>query len=78
MQEVTGTPCALFAIGGGSDAHGYPNLVAAGALFSNDFDPPINYHGINEGAPIEDLRLSAKILWRLLLRQVGDAAGWAH
>lgn len=41
----------------------------------DDFDPPINYHGENEGAPIDDLRLSAKILWRLLLRQVGDAAG---
>ncbi|MBL9139242.1 MAG: M20/M25/M40 family metallo-hydrolase, partial [Verrucomicrobiales bacterium] len=74
-QEVIGKPCPLFAIGGGSDAHGYPNLIAAGALFSADFDPPINYHGSNEGAPIEDFRLSARILWQLLLRQVGDAAG---
>lgn len=69
-QEVTGNPCPLFAIGGGSDAHGYPHLIAAGALFSADFDPPINYHGSNEGAPLDDLRLSARILWRLLQRRV--------
>jgi succinyl-diaminopimelate desuccinylase len=74
-EEVTGTPCPLFAIGGGSDAHAYPNLIAAGALFSADFDPPINYHGSNEGAPLEDLRLSARILWQLLLRRISDPAG---
>ncbi len=74
-EEVVGTPCPLFAIGGGSDAHGYTNLIAAGALFSEDFDPPINYHGIHEGAPIKDLRLSAKVLWQLLLRQIGDPEG---
>lgn len=74
-QEVVGVPCPLFAIGGGSDAHGNTNLIAAGALFSADFDPPINYHGTVEGAPISDLRASAKILWQLLLRQLGDSAG---
>lgn len=69
-EEVTGNACPLFAIGGGSDAHGYPNLIAAGALFSADFDPPVNYHGVHEGAPLQDLRLSARILWRLLLHQI--------
>jgi succinyl-diaminopimelate desuccinylase len=77
-EEVVGTPCPLFAIGGGSDAHGYPNLIAAGALFSADFDPPVNYHGILEGAPIQDLRLSARILWQLLLRQIEDPEGNAE
>ncbi|MBL9137603.1 MAG: DUF885 family protein [Verrucomicrobiales bacterium] len=71
-EEVTGKECSLFAIGGGSDAHGYPNLIAAGALFSADFDPPINYHGVQEGAPLQDLRLSARILWRLLLHLIED------
>ncbi|MCC7375345.1 MAG: M20/M25/M40 family metallo-hydrolase [Verrucomicrobiales bacterium] len=77
-EEVTGKPCPLYAIGGGSDAHAYPNLVAAGALFSEDFDPPINYHGSNEGAPLDDLRLSARILWQVLLRKIGDPAGNQH
>jgi len=41
---------------------------------SDDFGPPINYHGLDEGAPVDDLRQSALILYRILLRQVGEEA----
>ncbi|MFN2168034.1 MAG: dipeptidase, partial [Anaerolineae bacterium] len=68
--DVMGVACPLIATGGGTDAKGFVSLVAAGALFSDDFGPPINFHGLNEGAPIEDMRQSALILYHVLLRQV--------
>ncbi len=71
-QEVIGTDSLFFAVGGGTDAKGYPSLVAAGALFTMDFGEPINYHGIYEGAPIKDLRLSAQVLYKVLLNRVED------
>ena len=78
FAAVMGAPCPAQAIGGGSDAKGHPSLVAAGALFSGDFGPPVNYHGIDEGAPIDDLRQSAQILYHILLRQLEtDAAAAA-
>ncbi len=71
-QQVKGTASPFYAIGGITDARGYPTLVAAGALFSTDFGEPINFHGIYEGAPINDLRLSAQVLYKVLLRTVKD------
>ena len=71
-QDVMGEPSPLRAIGGGTDAKGYPDLIAAGALFSDNFGPPINFHGIDEGAPIHDLHLSGQILWHILLREIGQ------
>lgn len=60
-----GEQCPQHAIGGGSDAHGNLKLIAAGSLFTKNLGPPINFHGINEGAPVNDLKNSAKILYRL-------------
>jgi succinyl-diaminopimelate desuccinylase len=77
-EEVVGESCPLVATGGNTDAHGYANLLAAGALFSSDFGPPVNFHGIEEGAPIADLRLSAQILWHILLRYIDDPAMQAN
>jgi succinyl-diaminopimelate desuccinylase len=65
-EKVMGTPTPMLAIGGGTDAKGHPALVGAGALFSDDLGPPINYHGLDEGAPLDDLRTSGRILYRLV------------
>ena len=73
-QQAVGAPMPLAAIGGGSDAKGQVNLVAAGALFSLGFGPPINFHGLNEGAPIEDLKLSARILYQIMLGEIAHRA----
>jgi succinyl-diaminopimelate desuccinylase len=71
-QQVVGAPMPLAAIGGGTDAKGLVNLVAAGSLFSLGFGPPINFHGLNEGAPIEDLQRSARILYQVMLNEIAD------
>lgn len=71
-ERAVGSPMPLAAIGGGTDAKGVVNLVAAGPLFSLAFGPPINYHGLGEGAPIEDLRLSARILYQIMLGEVAN------
>ena len=60
------------AIGGGTDAKGHVALVAAGSLFSLGFGPPVNFHGLNEGAPLEDLWLSARILYQIMLDEIAD------
>lgn len=65
-KEVVGKPCPLLAIGGGTDAKGYPSLIAAGPLFSTQMGPPINYHGIDEAAPLPHMELSAKILYHIM------------
>lgn len=70
FKEVTGKECPVLAIGGGTDAKGYPELIAAGSLFTDSLGPPVNFHGINEGAPIEDLRKGARILYRIFLNEV--------
>ena len=70
FEEVMGVACPQIATGGGTDAKGFPSLVAAGALFSADLGPPINFHGLSEGAPIDDLHNSALILYHILLQQV--------
>jgi len=71
-QRVMGAPMEAAAIGGGSDAKGHVELVAAGSLFSIGFGPPVNFHGLNEGAPVEDLRLSARILYQIMLDEIAD------
>lgn len=73
-QRAVGSPMPLAAIGGGTDAKGQVNLIAAGPLFSLAFGPPINYHGLNEGAPIEDLRLSARIVYQIMLDEIANKA----
>jgi len=71
-QRVIGAPMPLAAIGGGTDAKGHINLVAAGSLFSLGFGPPINFHGLNEGAPIEDLQRSARILYQIMVDEIAN------
>jgi succinyl-diaminopimelate desuccinylase len=73
-RRVLGDNCPLRAIGGGTDAHGNPRLVVAGALFTDDLGPPINYHGLDEGAPLIDLENSHKILVEWLRQEIGAPA----
>lgn len=72
-KEIIGQDSPLLAMGGGTDAKGYPELIAAGPLFTDSLGPPVNYHGINEGVPLEDLKKSAKILYTLLVEEVSNA-----
>ena len=69
-MRVMGEPTPARAIGGGTDAKGHNTLIAAGALFTNELGPPINFHGINEGAPVEDLKNGARIIYRLFVDQI--------
>ena len=71
-QRAVGAPMPLAAIGGGTDAKGQVNLVAGGALFTLGFGPPINFHGIGEGAPIEDLQRSARILYQIMRDEIAQ------
>lgn len=73
-ERAVGEPMPLAAIGGGTDAKGQVNLVAAGPLFTVAFGPPVNYHGLNEGAPIEDLRLGARILHQIMQDEIANTA----
>jgi len=70
-RAALGVDSPMRAVGGGTDAKGQPELVAAGALFSGSLGAPINNHGINEGAPIVDLVNSQKILVSLLRGEAG-------
>lgn len=72
-RAATGEACPAVAIGGGTDAKGQTRFLAAGALFSDRMGPPINFHGINEGAPIQDLTRSAKILCSLVDQEIKNA-----
>ena len=74
ISEVVGAPMAAAAIGGGTDAKGHVALVAAGSLFSLGFGPPRQFPrpDLNEGAPLEDLRLSARILYQIMLDEIAD------
>jgi len=65
-KQVMGKSCPQLGVGGGTDAKGHSELLAAGALFHPRLGPPINFHGIDEGAPIGDLKKSGEILFRLL------------
>ncbi len=73
FRHVTGRDCPMLGIGGGTDAKGHPELIAVGPLFSPRMGPPINYHGIDEGAPLDELRTSARILYHALVNEVESA-----
>ncbi|NEQ96840.1 MAG: M20 family metallopeptidase [Cyanothece sp. SIO2G6] len=73
-REATGEPCPQLAIGGGTDAKGYLFLLAAGPLFDRRMGPPINYHGINEGAPLTTMDDSTRILYSVMHKEVTDFA----
>jgi succinyl-diaminopimelate desuccinylase len=70
-RDALGIDSPMLAIGGGTDAKGQPQLVAAGALFTDSLGAPINFHGIDEGAPIVDLVNSREILVSLLRGEAG-------
>jgi len=70
-RSIMGGNCPMRATGGATDAHGRLNLVTAGALLSENFGPPVNYHGIDEGAPLPDLENSGKILLYILRQELG-------
>ena len=70
-RSIMGENCPMRATGGATDAHGRLNLVTAGALLSENFGPPVNYHGIDEGAPLPDLENSGKILLYILRQELG-------
>lgn len=61
-RSVMGHNCPMLAIGGATDVHGDTRLVRAGALCTDDLGPPVNHHGIDEGAPLIDMENSRKIL----------------
>ncbi len=65
-REIVGVNPPRYAIGGGTDAKGYTFLLAVGALFSTAMGPPVNYHGISEGAPITDMEISTNVLYRVM------------
>lgn len=58
------------AIGGGTDAKGHPELIAAGALFEANMGHPVNFHGISEAAPWQDLKDSGRILYQLIKNDI--------
>ncbi|WP_170291604.1 M20/M25/M40 family metallo-hydrolase [Heliobacterium mobile] len=70
-RSIMGDNCPMQAIGGATDAHGRLELITAGALFTDNLGPPVNYHGIDEGAPLTDLENSGKILLYLLTQELG-------
>ncbi len=69
-RAVTGKDCPQFVTGGGTDAKGNIMLIAAGPQFDSKIGPPVNLHGDNEGAPIAHLKLSAEILYQVLLNEI--------
>lgn len=70
-RDALGVDSPMRGVRGGTDAKGQPELVAAGALFTGGLGAPINFHGINEGAPIADLVNSQKILVSLQRGEAG-------
>ena len=70
FRDVTGYDCPVIAEGGGTDAKGYPELIAAGTLFTPRLGEPVNFHGIDEAAPVIDLKKGVRILYSLLLNEV--------
>lgn len=71
-SEVMGEAAPRYALGGGTDAKGHTFMVAAGSLFTSDLGPPINYHGIGEGAPIHDMQKSTEIMYQLLHNEISE------
>ena len=71
-KDIIGSDCPRLAIGGGTDAKGNNELIAAGALFTDNLGPPINYHGIDEGAPFTDLEKGFSILYQLMVNEINE------
>ncbi|NRB41859.1 MAG: M20/M25/M40 family metallo-hydrolase [Pseudomonadales bacterium] len=69
-KKVTGEDCPMTAIGGGTDAKGHAQLVAVGPLFKPVMAYPVNYHGLNEAAPLNDLIKSREILIEILKQEI--------
>ena len=72
-EKVMEKPTQALALGGGTDAKGRNELIAAGALFTDRLGPPINFHGFNEGAPVDDLKKGARIVYRLFVDEIETA-----
>lgn len=68
----TSVPPPELAIGGGTDAKGNTSVLALGPLFSTKMGPPINYHGIMEGAPVVDMKKSTMIMFRLCQLEISN------
>ncbi|WP_394829023.1 M20/M25/M40 family metallo-hydrolase [Pendulispora albinea] len=62
FKEVFGQECPALATGGGTDAKGHLNFLAAGPAFTDQAGPPFNFHGLNEGMPARDMALGAKVI----------------
>lgn len=77
-KKVVGNYPERFAIPGGTDAKGYKFLLAVGPLFTTNIGPPINYHGIEEGAPVNDLRVSTKILYEVMSSELMEPPTAEH
>ena len=77
-RAVMGENSPMRATGGGTDAKGFLNLVTAGALFFDNMGPPVNYHGLDEGAPLVDLVNSGKILLNLLQQELPVSIAQDH
>ena len=73
-RAVTGDDCSFIGIGGGTDAKGHPELIAVGPLFSPKIGPPINFHGRDEGAPLEHLKTSALIMYKVMINEIEHVA----
>ncbi|PXF41848.1 putative dipeptidase [Gracilariopsis chorda] len=65
FRNVMGMDPPRLAIGGGTDAKGNVSLLAMGPLFGTNMGSPINYHGISEGAPMNDMQISTQIIYNV-------------
>lgn len=70
FKDVMGYRPEPYAIGGGTDAKGHTFLLAVGPLMAKELGPPINYHGIDEGAPMADFCKSTEILFTLFSKLI--------
>lgn len=75
FESVMGYSAPHLAIGGGTDAKGYTFMVGIGPLFDTNMGYPINYHGVGEGAPVEDMKKSTQILYTVLEKEVKENQG---
>lgn len=72
-EAVMGAPCPALASGAATDMKGEVDMISAGPAFSPRVGFPINEHASGEGAPVDDLRKGARILYRLLLDEITAA-----
>lgn len=69
-RDVRGVDPVRFAVGGGTDAKGYTFLLGVGPLMCGEMGPPINYHGMDEGAPMHDMCVSTEILVNVFTAEI--------